>query len=138
MKFKRYLFGLIGLSLMAQVSFGHAATVEWDIKKTLKLKDAPLDLAVSRNGKWIFVLTTAGEIAIYSATGFLEDTVSVGAHVNRITAGPEENLLLVSDREDKSVQVVSLDFIQKINTAGAPFRGKADAPVTMVVFSEFQ
>jgi hypothetical protein len=138
MKFKRTIFLFTCLSLLAAVSISQAAVVEWDVKKTLNLKDAPLDLAVSKNGKWIFILTGAGEIAIYSATGHLEDTIAVGSHVNRIKEGPEDNLLLVSDRENKTVQVVALDFIQKINTTGAPVRGNADAPVTIALFAEFQ
>lgn len=131
-------FMLVCLTLLTGVSFSHAAVADWDVIKTLKLKDRPLDLAVSRGGKWIFVLTAAGEIAIYSASGSLEDTVAVGTQVNRITEGAEENLLLLSDRDNNTVQVVSLDFMQHINTTGAPVRGKADAPVTIALFAEFQ
>jgi hypothetical protein len=136
-KLKRHIFLFVCLSLLVSVSIGHAA-VEWDIKKTLKLKGPPLDLAVSKNGKWIFILTEAGKIAIYSSDGNLEETIAVGSQVSRITAGPEENQLLLSNGKEPEVQLVSIDFIQEINITGAPVRGKADAPVTIVVFSEFQ
>lgn len=137
MKIKRHIFLFVCLSMLVSVSIGHAA-VEWDIKKTLKLKGTPRDLAVSKNGKWIFILTEAGKIAIYSSDGNLEETIAVGSQVSRITAGPEENQLLLSNGKEPEVQLVSIDFIQEINITGAPVRGKADAPVTLVVFSEFQ
>jgi hypothetical protein len=136
-KFKRHIILFVCLSMLVSISFGHAA-VEWDIKKTLKLKGPPQDLAVSKNGKWIFILTGAGEIAIYSSEGNLEETISVGSQVSRITAGPEENQLLLSNGKEPAVQLVSIDFIQEINIIGSPVRGNADAPVTIVVFSEFQ
>jgi protein-disulfide isomerase len=136
-KFKRHILLFVCLSVLVSVSFGHAA-VEWDIKKTLKLKGPPLDMAASKKGKWIFILTGPGEIAIYSSDGNLEDTISVGPQVRRISAGPEENQLLLSDGKEPEVKLISIDFIQEINITGAPVRGNADAPVTIVVFSEFQ
>ena len=44
---------------------------------------------------------------------------------------------LVSSKK-KIVQVAVLDFVQEINTSGSPFRGAANAPVTLVLFTDFQ
>lgn len=137
MKFKYSMFFMICLTVLATVSAGMAA-VEWDIQKTLTLKHAPRDLAVSRNGKWIYILTDAGEISIYSSDGILQDTIGVGNPVDRIKEGPTEDVLLISNRADNRVQFLSLEFIREISTAGAPVRGDAGAPVTIAVFAEFQ
>jgi hypothetical protein len=42
------------------------------------------------------------------------------------------------DGGKKTVQVVSLDFFQKINVSGAPFKGPEDAAVVIAVFDDFE
>lgn len=137
MKSKLSMVFIICVSVLATVSVG-LAVVEWDIQKNLTLKHAPRDLAVSRNGKWIYILTDAGEISIYSSDGILQDTLGVGSQIDRIQEGPSEDVLFVSNRADNRVQILSLEFVQEINTAGAPVRGDANAPVSIAVFAEFQ
>jgi len=104
----------------------------------LKSEESPLDAAVSLNGKWIFVLTDQGSILIYSSDGTLKEKISVGDHVDGIKVGPRENILLLTSRKNKTVQVISLDFIQNIDVSGSPFKGPADAPVVIAVFNDFQ
>lgn len=114
------------------------ATVEWDIQRTLKLKTLPRDVAVSSNGRWIYVLDNQGSILIYSPAGVLTDKIEIGKHVDQIKAGPREDLLVLMSRERQTVELLSIDFIRKINVSGAPFKGPANAPVVVAVFSEFQ
>jgi hypothetical protein len=114
------------------------ARVEWDVQQKLKMDTPPLDVAVSTDGKWIFVLNDSGNILIYSSNGKLEDKISVGSHVDQIRVGPQDNLLLLSSRRNKTVELLTIDFIHKINISGSPFKGPADAPVVIAVFSDFQ
>lgn len=125
------LLGLLGLGQ-------GRATVEWDIHKTLNLSEPPLDVAVSLSGRWIFVLTPSGRIHIYTPSGRLEETLAVGAGVDGIRVGPQEDLLLLTSRKDKTLRILELSFIRPVNTAGSPFKGPADAPVVMAVFSDFE
>jgi hypothetical protein len=114
------------------------AFVEWDIRRTLKLKKSPIDVAVSGDGKWIFVLTDQGKVQVFAADGTLKDEIPVGIHADGITLGPREGMLLVSSRKEKTVKDIRLDFIHDIDVSGAPFKGPTDAPVVIAVFSEFQ
>jgi hypothetical protein len=114
------------------------ATVEWDVAGTLNLKEKPRDAAMALNGKWIFVLTDKGDILIYSTDGKLEDTISVGTGVEGIKVGPREDVLLLTSGKDKTVQIITLDFIQEINVSGSPFKGKAEAPVAVATFNDFE
>ena len=98
----------------------------------------PLDVAVSVNGRWVFVLTQQGSILIYSGDGKLEDEVSVGKHIDGIEVGPEEDILLLSSRKNKTVQILLLAFIQNFDISNSPFKGRVDAPVEIAVFSDFQ
>jgi len=129
-----FLIAVIFLTLSSPVK----GEVEWDVKKTLKLERPPVDLAVSLNGRYVFVLTDQGSILIYSGDGTLEDKISVGRQVDGIKVGPEEDVLLLTSKKNKTVQILLLEFIKDIDVANSPFKGPADAPVEIAVFSDFQ
>ena len=95
-------------------------------------------MAVSPDGRRIFVLTEAGELLIYALDGGLQDSIVIGKHIDQIEMGPKEDLLLLKSRKNRTVEILVMDFIQKINTSGSPFKGPADAPVVITVFSDFQ
>ena len=135
---QKILIFLAGFLTAVVFSANSFARVEWDVQKKLKMDTPPVDVAVSTDGKWIFVLDDSGNILIYSSDGKLEDTISVGRHVDQIRIGPKDNLLLLSSRKNKTVELLAIDFIHKINISGSPFKGSADAPVVIAVFSDFQ
>jgi protein-disulfide isomerase len=114
------------------------ATVEKTPEATLSLAEAPLDLAVSADGRWIFVLAQGGKVHIYSSTGELQATMRVDAGTDHIAVSPAGDRLYLSNGEGKTVQVSSLSYIHDIDIAGSPVRGPSDAPVTIVTFSDFQ
>ena len=115
-----------------------AASVEWNVLKTLQLEAAPIDVAVSPDGKLIFVLTEQGQILIYSSGGLLKDKIDVGNHFDHIKVDPRGENLILNSRKNKSVQIVTLDFIQDINVSGSPFKGSENAAVVVAVFDDFQ
>jgi hypothetical protein len=114
------------------------ADVEWTLHKTFKTQHPPRDVETSVNGKWVFILTEQGEILIYASNGVLRDTIDVGDSIDSIKAGPREDILFLSSRTDSTVKLITLDFIQNINVSGSPFKGLADAPIAVAVFSDFQ
>ncbi len=114
------------------------AEVEWEIQKTFKLDSPPLDVAASPRGKRLFILTDKGTVVIFSSDGKEQDKIDVGNHVDKIEAGPREDILFLKSKKRKTVEVVTLDFIRNINVLGAPFKGPADAPVVIAVFTDFQ
>jgi hypothetical protein len=130
-------FLLTLLLLFTLVAHSHAE-VEWTLHKTFKTQHPPRDVETSVNGKWVFILTEQGEILIYASNGVLRDTIDVGDSIDSIKAGPRGDILFLSSRTDSTVQLITLDFIQNINVSGSPFKGLADAPVAIAVFSDFQ
>jgi len=116
---------------------GHAE-VDWEVLQILDVKSAPLDVAVSPDGKYIFVLTDRDEIKVFDADGTYNDTIRLGEKMDRLRIGPEGDRLFVSNRENNSIKIIRMDFIQTIQTSGSPFKGPPDAPITIAVFSDFQ
>lgn len=114
------------------------AEVEWDIVQTMKLDAPPLDMAISTDGRRIYVLVEGGNILIYSNRGILKEKIQVGDQVDQINLGPKGEYLFISSRQNKTLEIVSLNFIYNLNVTGAPFKGAKDAPVVITVFSDFQ
>jgi protein-disulfide isomerase len=114
------------------------AGLEWRVDKTFRFKTPPIDMAVSSKGNWIFTLIEGGIVEVYDAKGQLAGKIDAGDDIDQIGIGPREDLLVVKSRKNKTVQVLVLEFIQNIDIVGSPFKGPADAPVTIIVFSDFQ
>jgi len=135
LKYAGFLFTLIIILGAASGSF---AGVEWQVQQTFKMDQPPLDVAVSPDGRHVFVLTRGGTIFVYAQDGKLEDRIQVGNHADQIKIGPRGERLFITNRKDKTVQVIKLDFIIDIKISGSPYKGPRDAPVLIAVFSEFQ
>ena len=130
------LFVFTGLMAMATVSTVFAG-VNMDFQHTLTTDNPPVDVVTSPDGKYIFVLTNAGNIFVYDQNGILQNKIHVGNDVDQIRMDPQGNRLFVTSRLKKTVQVISLDFFVEINTAGSPAKGPGNAPVVLAVFSDF-
>ncbi len=132
MKLSLILFCLILVS-----SHAHAA-VEWSLKKQLKLEAAPMDIASSADGKWFFVLSP-GEVDIYSVPDYkLINHIPVDRVFDRLAFSPSNNTLIVSSSTDRTVKVIQLEVVHHFSLQDLPFKGPKDAPVTLVVFSDYQ
>ena len=128
---------IVMLLVVASAGVG-SATVEWEVLNTLKLDAPPLDVAISPDGKTVFVLTHEGKIHIYEVNGRLTDKIEVGENIDQIKLGPKGTNLFATNRQNKTVQVIELDFIKPISTKGSPYKGLEDAPVVIADFSDFE
>ena len=114
------------------------AKTEYQIRQKLQLEHEPIDMLVSSNNKWIYILNAEGQIIIYRTSGQLRDTIDIGPDIDQIKSGPRDDMLFLLSRKSKSVQVITIEFTEKITTQGSPFKGPAEAPVTVAVFTDFQ
>jgi hypothetical protein len=112
--------------------------VDWEVTQKIDLEASPIDVAVSLDDRWIFILNNNGEVLVYSKDGVLNDTLNVGKYVSKIKVGPHNNQLFLQSKKKKTVEMVELDFIWDINVEGSPFKGPADAPVVITLFTDFQ
>ena len=128
------IFIIIGWVTMSYAAGG----VEWEVQKTLELSSEPIDIAVSPDARQIFVLNNLGQILIYSSAGSFLHQINAGNQFDHIKVSPRGDSLILSSRKNKSIQVITLDFIQDINISGSPFKGSENAPVVIAIFDDFQ
>jgi hypothetical protein len=112
--------------------------IDWTIVKQIDLNAAPVDVATSGDGKLLFVLTH-NEIAVYASdNNEIVSRIPVDREFDRINYFRENNLLVLTSNTSKTVRIIRIDKIYDIDTSGLPFRGPADAPVTIAVFDDYQ
>lgn len=107
-------------------------------QQDVHLYSEALDLAVSADGQWTFVLTKSGVVSIYSASGNLIQSIKVGKEFDSLEFSALGNRLLLSGSGEKTVKVLSLSLIYDLDYRGSPFKGAANAQVTIAAFDDFQ
>lgn len=131
------LFLMISTTVPASTGMADA-DVAGQITARLALADPPLDMSLSRDGKWIYLLTASGNLIVYTSQGDYTGKIEVGKEIDRIEAGPTEEKVFLLSRKDKSIQVVEVSYTLDIDTSASPFKGPADAPVVIVEYTDFQ
>lgn len=119
--------------------FGTAlADLSWKTFKELNLEKEPLDVAASADGQSVFVLVP-GEIVVYSLVGNeVEKKIPVDKAFDRITYSPKLHALVLTGSGSKILSILKLHDIYDLDLSGLPFKGPENAPVTIVVFSDYQ
>ena len=126
-------FGIILLLLISWVAVPQSIHAEIDltILKNTNLDVQPLDIAASADGKSIFVLAR-GEILVYSiAEDKVTNRIAVDKDFDRVTYTGRNDVLILTSSSSKALKIIQVDFIYTIALDGLPFKGPADAPVTI-------
>lgn len=130
---------LVALSLPASAS----AAVDWLVEKTLETKTAITAMATSFDGKNFFVLTKAGELMMLDEAGVEQGRLKVEPGMDRLflsgfqKAGVPEQLFVANSSSGR-IQQLSFSLVAAIDQGNSPFLGNPEAPVALVVFSDFQ
>ena len=136
---KRYLINIIFFICMCLICpLKVYAEADFRVQKTINMEKTPLDVAVSERSLTLYVLTTGGIVYVYNSNGILKGQIEVGKHIDGIAPGPSEDYLILISKEKKTVQKILIEFMYNINIEGSPFKGKADAPIVIIVFTDYQ
>ncbi len=124
-----------GLIFSPQIARGE---MDWRIIKQLDIKTPPPDVAPSADGRRLFILTP-GEILVYAILEErITDRIPVGREFDKIAASPRADIVTLTSSVQMTLQMIVLEAVQKINVTGLPFKGSADAFVTIAVFTDYQ
>jgi len=136
---KKIIMGsLLVLPLLLPAGAGAKVEVETTPIASLRLSSAPLDTAISGDGQSIFVLTEDSRVKIYDPKGRLKGSVKLSGKADRLAVSPDGTTLFLTDSARHMVRMTRLSFVHNISTKGSPFKGPADAPVVIAVFSDYQ
>jgi len=134
-KFGIFLFVIISWVSVPQFIY---AEIDLTLIKQTNLDVQPLDIATSADGELIFVLTR-GEILVYSiAEDKVSKQISIDKDFDRVTYAGKNNILILTSSSSKTLKIIQVDFIYNIALDGLPFKGPADAIVTIAVFDDYQ
>ena len=112
--------------------------LNWTVQANWSLPAKPLDLVHSLDNKKVFILTADSKVHIFTADGRKLGEMPVEADTVAIDIAPRGEMLYLINGRTNSFTAMDIGFSQQIDITGAPVRGKADAPVTLVVFSDFE
>ena len=131
------IFLLIIISWVLVPQFIYAEIDTTLIKQT-NLDVQPLDVVASIDGKTIYVLAR-GEILVYSAAeGKVSNRIPVDKEFDKLTYADRNNVLILTSSSSKTLKIIQVDYIYEIAIDGLPFKGPADALVTIAVFDDYQ
>lgn len=117
---------------------GSNGTLEWRKLGNLQLPTEAIDFANSLDGKYVFILTRDHKVLVYDQRGTLQGSIPVDAGVTGIDVAPQGQVLYLIDTEQNQTTTLAIDYVANIDTANSAFKGDLGAPVTIVVFSDFQ
>jgi hypothetical protein len=129
--------GIALISLLRAVQPCHA-DVEWTLQKQLSLEGNPLDVALSSDGQWIYVLVP-GEVQVYSASeDRIVTRIPVDRSFDRLAHSATDSTLIVTSSSGKVARLIHLEAVRTFDLADLPFKGPEKAPVVIAVFSDYQ
>ena len=134
-KFGVFLFVIISWVSVPQFIY---AEIDTTLIKQTNLDVQPLDIAASADGKMIYVLAR-GEILLYSIDeGKVSNRIPIDKDFDKLTYAAKDNVLILTSSSSKTLKIIQVDFIYNITLDGLPYKGPADAAVTIAVFDDYQ
>ena len=134
-KFGIFLFVIISWVSVPQFIY---AEIDTTLIKQTNLDVQPLDIAASADGKMIYVLAR-GEILLYSIDeGKVSNRIPIDKDFDKLTYAAKDNVLILTSSSSKTLKIIQVDFIYNIALDGLPFKGPANARVTIAVFDDYQ
>lgn len=117
---------------------GSDGSLEWRTLTSMDLPAKALHFKRSLDGKYLFVLTEDHRVLVYDQRNTLQGSIPVDPGVTDLDIAPQGQLLYLIDTEKQLTTTLAIDFVVDIDTSNSAYKGNIDAPVTVVVFSDFQ
>jgi hypothetical protein len=131
------LVGATAYAMTTPVS-GQDERIEWKILQSWPTTGQTLDMVHSLDGKFVYILNDKQQVQVFSAQGQLQGAIPVDEGVSSIDIAPQGEVLYLINNKTNSFSSISVSFVVDIDITGSPFKGPADAPVTIAIFSDFQ
>ena len=115
-----------------------ASGLDWSVRKSWEMTVEPIDFVQSLDNKKVFVLGTDSHVHIFSVEGKKLGSIPVDKNVTAIDIAPRGEMVYLMNSRGKRYTALDISFTKSIDITGSPFLGNENAPVAIVVFSDFQ
>ena len=120
-------------------SAGHDGSIEWRQVQEWTTEGQPLAIVHSLDGRLVYILNDQQKVLVYTNDGKLLGKIAVEEGVDAIDIEPYGKLLYLTNKKTGKFTTVAVNFIAKdVDISGAPAKGPDKAPVTIIVFTDFQ
>jgi protein-disulfide isomerase len=134
---KRYRVVLLMLGfILTAVAVG--AEMQVELNKRQPLDKTPLDIAQSVSDGRLFVLLEGGTVQILSADGQIQERFQADPDVTTLEVSPDGQRLYLGNAKRNELQFVELLNVYDLPVNNSAIKGPVDAPVTVMVFDDFQ
>ncbi|KJR98920.1 MAG: membrane protein [Desulfobulbaceae bacterium BRH_c16a] len=117
---------------------GQDNRIEWNMQQNWPTSGKYLDMVHSLDGKYVYMLNDKQQVQVYNNQGQLQGSIPVEEGVTNIDIAPQGELLYLVNNAKQTFSSIAVSFVIDIDTTGAPFKGPADAPVTIALFTDFE
>jgi protein-disulfide isomerase len=117
---------------------GQDNRVEWKVQQNWPTPGKSLAMVNSLDGKYVFILNDKQQVQIYNSQGQLQGSIPMEEGVSAIDIAPQGETLYLINNATQTYTAVAISFVIDVDTAGSPFKGPADAPVTIALFTDFE
>ncbi len=140
---KNLVYSALAIAFIAQTvpaqPINKHGELNWTEKHSWTMEVRPVALAQQLDNKKTYILGEDATIYIYTTSeGRLVGTLPVSPDIVDLAIAPRGETLFLLNGKEKTFKALDITFTRHINIDKAPVLGNADAPVTMIVFSDFE
>jgi predicted DsbA family dithiol-disulfide isomerase len=128
----------IGTDAQAVPDSGQDNRIEWNLQQNWPTAGKTLDMVHSLDGKFVYILSDKPSVQVFSSQGQLLGTIPVEDGISAIDIAPQGEMLYLINNKTQTFSAIGVSFVADIDITGSPVKGPADAPVTMVLFTDFE
>ncbi len=114
------------------------AKIEWSMLSSIDLDEKPVDIAISKDGTTTYILCEKSIKVHSKSENKITDTIPLTGSFSQIIVSPNGENLLLTDAVNNSISVIQISQIFDIKIGDSPILGKADAPVNIFAFFDYQ
>ncbi len=132
------MFVVSAAPVLAAPDSGRDDRIEWNVLQNWPTAGKTLDMVHSLDGKFVYLLNDQQTVQVFNSQGQLQGDIPVEEGVTAIDISPHGEILYLINNKTQTFSSVGVSFVVEVDITGSPFKGPADAPVTITLFTDFE